>query len=361
MSKNRNTILDSVKELKDKKSGMIIPIQTRYLQYETSKYSSTKTNIWHVFFNDIKLKKTSEYVITYECSSCNQLNRCASTQYLRKIRECKSTCFNCNNIRLNLNTFPPKEPHIKQELSLIEKHEKHVIEYETYPDQFKHSYELSHLSLDDYLRILPKIVSFGNGKYTDIHTYEFWSIYKVNNQMRFSSVLYDSVNKTIFKADQPIIKCDNCTKEWRCKSIEGFKNCYKILCQDCKLCNRIFKVRPIKNINNEVIVYQSKLELKFIDWCASNKLIVKNGPNIDYIFDEKTRKYKVDFQIDNILIEIKDFHIWHRNQVDSGVWDAKLNAVNKYIEDNNMDKYYFITPNNWNQMTTELLIQLNKI
>jgi hypothetical protein len=157
------------------------------------------------------------------------------------------------------------------------------------------------------------------------------------------------------------MKCDNCEKNWRCKSLETFKNCYKILCPDCKLCNRTFKIRPIKNIKNEVIIYQSKLELKFIEWCASNKLIVKNGPNIDYEFSGKIRKYKVDFQIDNTLIEIKDFHIWHRNQVDSGQWYAKLNAVNNYIKDKTMDKYYFITPNNWNQMTTELLIKLNKI
>ena len=357
----RNTILDSVKELKDKKTGNIIPIQKRHLHFETSKYSSTKTNIWHVFFNDIKLKKTSEYIITYECPSCNQLNSCASTQYLRKIRECKSTCFNCNNIQLNLQKFPPKEKQMKEQLSLIEKREKSIEEYETYPDQFKNSYELSHLSHDDYLRIKPKIISLGNGKFTDMDSYEWWSVYKVNNQMRFSSVLYDLNKKIIFKADQPIMKCDSCEKNWRCKSLESFKNCYKILCNDCKLCNRIFKIRPIKNINNEVIIFQSKLELKFIEWCASNKLIVKNGPNIDYEFTEKSRKYKVDFQIDNILIEIKDFHIWHRNQVDSGQWDAKINAVNYYIKDNEMDKYYFITPNNWSQKTTELLIKLNKI
>jgi hypothetical protein len=69
----------------------------------------------------------------------------------------------------------------------------------------------------------------------------------------------------------------------------------------------------------------------------------------------------VDFQIKNILIEIKDFHIWHKNQVDSGVWDAKVNAVNTYIKNNDLDSYFFITPNNWNQKTTELLQKLNKI
>jgi hypothetical protein len=106
-------------------------------------------------------------------------------------------------------------------------------------------------------------------------------------------------------------------------------------------------------------MYQSKLELKFIDWCCSNNLVVKNGPNIEYVFKNKSHKYRVDFQIDNILIEIKDFHIWHRNQVESGLWETKLKAVDRYIIDNKLKKYYFITPNNWNQMIKELYNELN--
>jgi hypothetical protein len=117
----------------------------------------------------------------------------------------------------------------------------------------------------------------------------------------------------------------------------------------------------MKNINNEIIMYQSKLELKFIEWCVSNNIIVKNGPNIDYVFNDKQHKYRVDFEIDGFLIEIKDFHIWHRNQVESGKWDEKVNAANKFINDHKeYKKYYFITPNNWNQKLKELELELQK-
>ena len=79
-----------------------------------------------------------------------------------------------------------------------------------------------------------------------------------------------------------------------------------------------------------------------------------NGPNIDYKFNDKNCKYRVDFQINDILIEIKDFHIWHRNQVESGLWKAKEEAVDNYIKEKGTKKYFFITPNNWNQMLSEL-------
>jgi hypothetical protein len=365
----RNKVLNSIVEIKNKKDNSSIPIKSKELKFESSKYSSVKNEIWHVFINGEKIKKTSDLVFHYKCLTCDKPNSCASTQFLRKIRNGKTKCPQCQIIDLNDRDRTLQKP--KNSLQLIsventkksyqELYEISKLEFETYPDQYRNSYLLSHLSIDDYNRIKPNIISFCNGKNVDINNYEYWSIYKVNNQMKFSYVLYDKINDSIFKAHQPIIKCDNCEKPWRCKSLETFKNCYKILCHDCKLCNRIFKLRPMKNINNEIIMYQSKLELKFIEWCANNNIIVKNGPNIDYTFKDKQHKYRVDFEIDGFLIEIKDFHIWHRNQVESGKWDEKVNAANKFINDHKeYKKYYFITPNNWNQKLKELELELQK-
>jgi len=346
----RQDILNSIIEIKEKKSGNIIPVIKKELTFEASKYSSTKETIWYVFINDIKIKKTSEYLISYKCLTCNQVNTVATTQFLRKIRQCKTKCYQCNIT--DLNTNEPRKKLVK--ISLIDYHLESIKEFENYPDQYTNSYLLSHLTEQDYNKLLKNIISFGNGKYTDIINYEFWSIYKVNNQMKFTSVIYDKINNIIFKANQPIVKCDNCEKNWRCKSLEGFKNCYKILCQECKLCNRTFKIRPIKNINNDIIVYQSKLELKFIEFCNNNNIVVLNGPNIEYSFNNKIRKYRVDFLINNILIEIKDFHIWHKNQVASGLWDIKLNTVNEYVRINNLKTYLFITPQNWIEKCNEI-------
>ena len=325
----RNKILDSLTELRNKSDNTIIPIVTKTLKFESSMYSSTKENIWHVFINDKKIKKSSEYVFTYMCLTCEKPNSCASTQFLRKIRQGKAQCFQCNNVALNSKEKVPNPKTKTLEKSHREKYEESKTEFETYPDQYRNSYLLSHL-------------------------------YKVNNQMKFSHVLYNPDNDTIFKADQPILKCDNCENTWRAKTLEQFKNDYKILCKDCTLCNRTFKLRPTKNINNQIVMYQSKLEMKFIEWCASMNIVVTNGPSVEYVFNEKSKKYRVDFQIGDCLIEIKDFHIWHRNQVESGLWQAKVDSVEKYIVEKGLSKYYFITPKNWNQMISELRIYLNK-
>ena len=42
-----------------------------------------------------------------------------------------------------------------------------------------------------------------------------------------------------------------------------------------------------------------------------------------------------------MLIEIKDNHIWHKRQVESGKWDAKESSAKKWCKDNNYE-YYLI-------------------
>ena len=61
--------------------------------------------------------------------------------------------------------------------------------------------------------------------------------------------------------------------------------------------------------------------------------------------------------INKYLIEIKDNHIWHRNEIDSGKWQAKEQAVYNLIESNNekYNEFYFINPINWVQQLNKLL------
>ena len=111
------------------------------------------------------------------------------------------------------------------------------------------------------------------------------------------------------------------------------------MCSSCTLCNKTYKIRTTKNCVNDILLYQSKLELNFINWCNNNAIIVKNGPTIPYVFQGIERKYKVDFMINDLLIEIKD------NK--SGKNEAKIDAVKEEIRKGNYKEYYLITPDIW--------------
>jgi hypothetical protein len=69
----------------------------------------------------------------------------------------------------------------------------------------------------------------------------------------------------------------------------------------------------------------------------------------------KQHSYRVDFAIPKLklLIEIKDNHIWHRDQIKSGKWDQKVAGVNMFLENKHeyknviYEKYIIIFPKNY--------------
>lgn len=343
-----------------------VKIDKLQLEFSTNKYSAKKNSIWHLILNNKNLSKKDKFYFKYKCVSCSAEHLVATTQMLRKINKGSVQCNFCKNSdetkclvhSIFMKTFTP-EPivEIKSPPSFLEIKNDSINKFENLDDDFKSNYFSFHLTDDDYKRISKNIKSFQNGKYTDINDIEYWSVYNSMNQMNYTSIMYSKKDNILFKPHQPILICDNCGNDWRAKSIERFKNCFKIMCKDCIFVSKTFKIRKFNNINNELILYQSKLELKFINWCNNNNILVKNGPKVPYNFLNKDRTYKVDFVIGSTLIEVKDNHIWHKNDVKSGKWAAKELAVNNLIKKGEYKEYFMIMPQNWQ----DIISKLNKI
>lgn len=338
---SRNTIVQNLIDITDSDNNKIKIDEIR-IDFSCNKYSSKKNSIYRIVLNDKFLTKRDKYNFKYKCVTCNSIHVVGTTQFLRKVNKCSIRC----NLCCNKDDTKCDKNDDYQQPSFLEMKVASEKLFEEYDEDFKANYFNYHLTCEDYSRISRNIVSIQNGKYS-IDNLQFWPIFKTNNQILFSSVLYDYHNNIIIKANQPIMKCDNCGNEWRAKLLERYKNHHKIMCNDCTLCNKTFKIRTTKNIQNDNILYQSQLELKFINWCKCNNIIVNNGPKIPYEFDGKERIYRVDFQIDDILIEIKDNHIWHQNQVQSGKWKKKEESVYQEIAKEKYKKYFMITPKTW--------------
>ena len=352
----RLKILNNILEIR-KDDATPIEIKSIKLEFSCNKYSSKKNSIYHITLNDKHLSKRDALNIKYKCVTCDAIHIVGTTQFLRKIGKCSYRCSNCvgtvgTNGTINAPIVPLPLP-LPLPSSLKEQKEESDRVFDECDDDFKDAYYTYHLTNEDYKRISKNIVSLQNGKYKIEHL-DFWPVFKTNNQMLFSSVFYDDSNNLIIKANQPIMRCDNCGNDWRAKTLEKYKNCHKIMCSSCSLCNKTFRIRTTKNSVNEIILYQSKMELNFINWCNNNAIIVKNGPVLPYVFQGIERKYKVDFLIKcdasnngDVLIEIKDNHVWYRNDIKSGKHDAKLKAVKTAIEKGDYKEYYLITPDIW--------------
>lgn len=343
-----------------------ISIESLKAVFTTHKYSSKKQKIWRLELNGKELTKHSPYRWSYKCLTCQKVNEVCMTQILRKLNGNIHNCYSCINRAVSKvdkqrqkmlgNEFARGvKKYVGDEIILSNKEiiRKSIQEFERMDDEYQNEYFKSHLTNDDYNHIKPHIVSIRNGhiKGDEFQKLVYVPVFKVDNQMKFSYVLYNEDDDVILKADQPIFKCQECELEWRGKSIATHKNRLKIICQSCKLCRDTFKIRHIRNIIDQKISYQSKLELKFVKWCADNSIIVENGPSLKYLFQEKIHEYKVDFYLPtfNFLIELKDNHIWHKRQIESGKWKAKISGVKSSLVKNGgeYDEYLLIYPKNW--------------
>lgn len=365
---NREKILNNIISIRDSDNNIIEEKHFK-LYYSVNKYSAKKNSIWHLDLNGKHLSKHKKYQFDLKCLTCQTIRTLGTTQLLRNINKDTGRCFFCINEcplkrekqKSTWKTGESKYQGEKKKLSFYEKKEYSEKMFENLDDDFKDNYFKFHLTTENYNYLFPRIQSFQNGTLSDMSDYEYWPVFKVNNQMKYSSVFYNKNNHSIFKAHQPTLRCDICQETWKAKSLEKFKNDIKITCSSCSFVNKVFCLRQIKNCKNETILYQSKLELKFIKWCNINNIYVKNGPTLSYNFNGKNKKYRVDFQIEDILIEIKDNHIWHRNDINSGKIKAKENVVNMEIENGNYKYFFMIMPKKWLYYLEKIKNLLNKI
>lgn len=96
----------------------------------------------------------------------------------------------------------------------------------------------------------------------------------------------------------------------------------------------------------DAIIVQGSYEKKFVKYCEDNNFRIKNGPIIDYILDDKNRKYRIDFEVNKnneiILVEIKSSY-WYKKLKEQV--DAKEKFAHEYCKSNNVS--YKILIDKW--------------
>ena len=319
------------------------------IEFNENKYSAKKLAVWQILINGKRLTKLSKFIFEYNCVSCGCKYSLCPMALIRKVNKCSLTCQDCEHHPVL------HQPH----LSYVEKRDAAIKAFDTMDDDYKSGYFKWHLTLDDYIRISKNIIGFQNGKITDFENIEYWPIYNSTTQLTFTHIMYNTLTQTVFKPHQPIMKCENCGIHWRADTIEKFKNHYRILCQKCTTHHTTVRYHTTRNINNSRILYSSQQELKFINWCNNNGILVNNGPNINYEFAGQVKIYRIGFLVGNTLIDTKD-NIWDRDDRPSANWQAKESAARSLVGTGQYNEYIIITPRTWINSIKYLKTQINQ-
>jgi uncharacterized Zn finger protein len=365
--------------IRDKKIDKEVPLKDCSIQKISSAYSNTKIPIYKMIINTIPISRNNSYTILYKCQTCESEQEITLNLFMRKVNKSTTRCESCKNQETkkceNQSQFMKNNFHkiiageyakideVKVKSVSLENHIKRSLEdWELEDDDFKEHYLLYHLTDDDFKRITSKIISVGNNKITSLEDWNYFSTYRVFNQTRYTPML---VHKNENRTEKPLyikFKCENCECEFIHRDLEIVKNHLKLFCQSCSLVNRTFHLRKLNLKNGSTILWQSIPERRFIEWCEEHNIRIQNGPKLPYIFHEKQHTYRVDFELPDqrLLVEMKDNHCWHIEQVKTGKFGAKEKAATEWCISNQYN-YHVIFPKTLQNIKDSILKNLCKI
>jgi hypothetical protein len=323
----------------EKYKGDFIPILYKH------KFSSSINDTVRIKNGDkiFDLKGTK---VEYICPNCNENNLILLKRFLSKKTIKCSKCkedeekskkhseYIQKSLKDNGVVLPKIKKSIKRfhELNSDELIKISIEEFNKESEYFKIDYFNRVPTIEEFDKIKSKI-KIDN---IDINKSIYYPFIKTNHSKKYSPKILDQNGKLHLLSSVSYI-CDSCSKIFIGRNIKNKSKNWKVLCKDCSLCNKTFKVRHTLNIMANIVRYQSKPELDLINYCNVNSILIENGPDIIYEFNNRKLKYKVDFKIKNILIEIKEDHIWHKNEILSGKWKAKESAAIEYCKLNKME------------------------
>ena len=333
-------LIENIESIFDKKNNT--KTENYEIQKITNKFSNTKKPIYKLVVGGVEVSRNNDLIVKYKCVCCELSSSITLNLFIRKLNQNIVRCGLCKNKdeekRENHREFYKSgEFKIKKEItkpslkSLIEESNKF---WETQDEDFRDVYFRKHLTLEEFERIRDKIISINHDKIIDISKFEYIPHFKISNQSLFNPKLVIVNDNVVENISYIKFKCENCDNNFLRKDLFTEKNKYKILCSDCSFCNKTFKIRNMKNCDGVKVIYQSQFEKKFITYCNENKIVILNGDIINYVWKNKTLKYKIDFKIPSkkLLVELKDEHKWYKDEVKNGKAECKVEFAEKFAK-----------------------------
>lgn len=328
----------------------------------------------HLFIDGIKVKNSDKLKFEYKCLTCGEINKISSyKRFKSKINNLNFQycvhCFqkydvnNMNELR-KISLTGKKKSEVK---FAKEKPVKNKVDFNDLSDEEKSYYWEKHYTVDEWKSFVKDFnVKFVND--INVNEIEYIPYFPSNNQNKFSSKI--KYNDQVFGIMSVKCQCKICGNifkfHWEKHNIKSKKT--ENICRDCGrteyFSNRTWRTKSCNNINNDKILYQSNYEKMFIDFCNENNVLIINGPKLEYFFNNKNRHYYVDFYVPklNWIIELKDEHPFHINDVNSGKFQAKNSIAEKFVENGTFNKFLILFKKDFSETWKEEFIKnYNKI
>lgn len=306
-----------------------------------------KKESYQVYLGDKKLCKTTsdKILLKYNCCTCGRENKLHSYRTLqlkissKNIDTCKH-CYQALNEKLKIYRRKLMTGKIRRKNKPTNPSPIEI--YNNFSEKDKSRWESHNFKSEAEWKKYSKHFIKVNGISIENVTFKLYAY--SNNATKISNkILY---NNKEYSIKEITCKCSKCKKIYK---IRPTPICIKkrkgFFCRKCAdndfFYNATFTSKKTLNNKNESIIYQSKFEYSFINFCNSHNIEIQNGPIVEYTWNKNIHNYYVDFYIPklNWLIELKDYHIWHKKELKNGKWKSKERGVNILIENGKYAHY----------------------
>ena len=317
----------------------LINFSKKEIKYFKPRFSSTGKESLTLFLDDIPLTNNKKFKrkVEYKCD-CGNINKILLSKFL--IKE-KMVCVKCrenkDKIEWHKLYFEKKR---KNEIRGNKESKRVVYNFDNENDEFKRQYFERNLTYNEFNKIKKYIYSIGDYVVENCD-FELLIAEPSYNSKKYRQMI--KIGSFIIPFKNIFLRCPLCNKVFHItRQIKERVISNNFDCKKCFLNNKTFAIKKI----NGTLYYQGNFELKFINTCLKENIDIVNGPVIPYIYNNKKHLYTTDFYLPkyNMVIELKDNHIWHKKQVESGKWEKKENGAKQYCNINGL-KYVLLFPN----------------
>ncbi len=324
---------NSVKTIYDT-DGKEIPFKKFVMNYEKGTNRSSFKDVLSVTLDDNKIT-VGKKKVTYLCK-CGSEHTIWMKKFLTKERLVCNHCSNDEEKTHNHSLFWKLgyQPRVMPEKMA----NTYCFDDET--KEFKETYFGKHLRKDEFERILPYIVSIDDVEVNEKTKIKYFEYYPIKNQYKYHP--YVNIDGKDLPFRNVYMVCDVCNKKFRISDSRSKREKLLnkgIFCRQCTFANYSFPIKVYTTVFGDKITYQGKLEKRFIDECDKSKIKLVNGPKINYRWNDTDRVYISDFFLPqfNLIVEIKENHIWHRRQLENGKWQCKEKSAIEFCKEHKYD------------------------
>lgn len=309
----------------------LLVFETKEIKKFKAKYSSAKPSLT-LFLDGEPLTNNKKHKrkVTYLCD-CGREKTILLCKYLTKN---KMVCESCRETEEKIEWhklfFEMKRNGEKRG---HHKRKKVNYDFNSETEDFKNEYFSRNLTQEEFDNIKQHLYSI-NGVVVEGKNFELLISEPSFNAKRYRQMI--KVDNSIIPFKDIWLKCRNCGKVYHItRMIKEKVLADSFECKFCAFNNKIFAIKHME----DGLFYQSNLEYNFIQKCKKRGINILNGPIIKYWNNNSYHFYTTDFFLPeyNIVIEIKDNHVWHKKQIENGIWKTKEENAVKYCQDNDME------------------------